>query len=100
MFSHVAGEMQVLGFWHSSTPGAIFKKKATSNETKKNVSSKGLYKGYTIAFGNTYMVNILNNHNISKIHWTSSESHYNGVFLFGRRPDRVIEMACFDSKLQ
>ena len=33
------------------------------------------------------MVNILNNPNISKIHWTSSESHYNGVFLFGRRPD-------------
>lgn len=47
MFSHVAGEMQVLGFWHSSTSitGAILKKKATSNETKKNLSSKGLYKG-------------------------------------------------------
>ena len=46
------------------------------------------------------MVNILNNPNISKFHRTNSEGHYKGVFLFGRRPDRVIEMACFDSKLQ
>ena len=53
-----------------------------------------------MAFGNAYMVNTLNHPNISKIHRTSSEGHYNGVFLFGRRPDGVIEMACFDSKLQ
>ena len=101
MFSHVAGEMQVLGFWHSSTSGAILKKKATNNETKNKLSSKRLYKKFhTIAFGDAYMVNILNNPNISKIHRTSSEGHYNGVFLLERRPNRVIEMACFNSKLQ